>query len=112
MRSSGEKLIVAKHRWLYLNLNIYNDIDHFLFIDIANNIIYCHPQTDISLYHNSSVWLDSWNASTQLTLRLISYPWAIVILSVSEGFFSVYRFFLHLLYQLPDFSIHEKSFAY
>ena len=51
------------------------------------------------------MWLD------MRYFRLISYPKAIVPLSVSEGIFT-YLFIYIRAYRLPEWSIHKKSFAF
>ena len=86
-RGSEISVLVARRDDIYIYIYIY---------------IVIYRQT-VSLNHNSSVWLDSqdvssWNRNPA-DFTSVSYPTAIVILSIREGIFTYT--FLQIGYRLP-----------
>ena len=94
--------------------HIFSSVLPFLRIYIYRYIA-IHRKT-VSLYHNSSIWLDMQDASSwdqnpadftsvwYLTPKLSSF------LPQTKGFFT--HIFLHICYRLLECWIHEKSFAF
>ena len=104
-RGSGISVLPARHD---------DDDYYYLFIYIV-----IHRQT-VSLYRNSSVWLDtqgawSWDQNTtNFTLDLVSYrsasKWHTQVGNY-PALCSNFRLFTFLPYRIPECLIHSKSFC-